>query len=166
MTTACIPINGPYQSPFFFFLNTGVSETAEELRDLLELTSRDCSISVTNDDSEIFQNLASLMESCSSDNWDGYDAKAIDFDSYSEATRFAQTFPKTIPLPDVTVEPDGEIAFEWYRQPRRVFSISIGSRNVITFAGLFGLNKVNGEEYFGDEIPKTILDNLERLYSS
>jgi len=166
MTTACIPINGPYQSPFFFFLNTGVSETAEELRDLLELTSRDCSISVTNDDSEIFQNLASLMESCSSDNWDGYDAKAIDFDSYAEATRFAQTFPKTIPLPDVTVEPDGEIAFEWYRQPRRVFSISIGSRNVITFAGLFGLNKVNGEEYFGDEIPKTILDNLERLYSS
>ena len=96
----------------------------------------------------------------------GDDAKAIDFDSYSEATRFAQTFPKTIPLPDVTVEPDGEIAFEWYRQPRRVFSISIGSRNVITFAGLFGLNKVNGEEYFGDEIPKTILDNLERLYSS
>ena len=73
MTTACIPINGPYQSPFVFFLDTGVSETAEKLRDLLELTSRDCSISVTNDDSEIFQNLEGLIESCSSDNWDGYD---------------------------------------------------------------------------------------------
>jgi len=43
---------------------------------------------------KIFQNLEGLIESCSSDNWDGYDAKAIDFDSYTEATRFAQALTK------------------------------------------------------------------------
>jgi len=165
MTTTCIPSNYHYQSPFFFSSDRGMSETAAVLHRALERFSRDGSMSFTNDDSEIFEELEDLLEECSSANWDGYGAEALSLDSYTEAIRFIMALPKTIPLPEATVEPDGEIAFEWFKGPRRIFSVSIGNRNVVTYAGLFSFNKVNGEEYFGDEIPKTIMDNLERLFS-
>jgi hypothetical protein len=162
MTAACIPIS--YNNPFFLPTGRGVSETAGKLDEIVEKMLRDCSPSVILDKDTLLQEINEVFEECSVDNWDGYDAKAIDYDSYIEAIRFARSLPTTIPLPEIAVDPDGEVSFEWYQGPRRVFIMSIGSRNEIIYAGLFGFNKVNGTECFYDEIPKTILDNLDRLF--
>lgn len=161
MNAACITIS--YNNPFFPPTGRGVSETAGKLVEIEENILRDCSHSVILDKDTLLQEINEVFEECSVDNWDGYDAKAIDYDSFIEAIRFARSLPTTIPLPETAVDTDGEVSFEWYKGPRRVFTISIGSRNEIIYAGLFGFNKVNGTEYFYDEIPKTILDNLDRL---
>ncbi len=163
MNAACIPI--AYRNPFFLPTGRGVSETAEILDKIIEKMLKDCSPSVTIDKDALIQEFDDVFEECSVDNWDGYDAKAISIDSCREAIRFVRSLPTMIPLPEIAVDPDGEVALEWYEGPRKVFTVSIGSRNEITYAGLFGFNKVNGTECFYDEIPKAILDNLDRLFS-
>jgi len=154
-----------YRNPFFLPTGRGVSETAEILDKIIEKMLKDCSPSVTIDKDALIQEFDDVFEECSVDNWDGYDAKAISIDSCREAIRFVRSLPTMIPLPEIAVDPDGEVALEWYEGPRKVFTVSIGSRNEITYAGLFGFNKVNGTECFYDEIPKAILDNLDRLFS-
>jgi hypothetical protein len=125
----------------------------------------DCSQSVVISVNESLQELYSLCGECISENWDGYGAQPVDPNSFNEAERFIRALPTTIPEPEIAVDPDGEISLEWYLEPRKVFSVSIGKRNEITYAGLYGLNKTYGREYFGDEIPKAVLDNLDRLFS-
>jgi len=164
MNIACIPMN--YRNPFFMPIDRGVSETAAILQKAVEEMLGDCSRSVTLDDQSIMNALSEVLEECSVDNWDGYGAKAISIESYRNAQLFVMTLPTTIPFPEISVDPDGEVSFEWYRGPRMVFSLSIGAHNEISYAGLFGHNKVNGKEHFYDEIPKAIFDNLDRLLSN
>ncbi len=163
MTVACIPIQS--KSPFFAPLDRGVSEGALALRNFAQKMLEDCSQSVIINTTKSLHELYNLLDECSDANWDGYGALPINLDSFNEADRFIQALPTTIREPEVDVDPDGEISLEWHLEPRKVLSVSIGKRNEITYAGLFGPNKTYGREYFDDEIPKAILDNLDRLFS-
>ncbi len=163
MTAACIPLQ--YNRPFFFPTNRGVSDDVQALNLFVEEMFEDCSQSVIISANESLQELYNLWGECSSENWDGYGAQPVDPDSFNEAERFIRALPTTIREPEVAVDPDGEISLEWYFEPRKVFSVSIGKRNEITYAGLYGLNKTYGREYFDDEIPKAIFYNLDRLFS-
>ncbi len=98
-------------------------------------------------------------------NWNGYGARMVQEHTYESALRFLRSLPKSVPPPEVSVEPDGEIAFDWHLEGVGTFSVSVGPSSVLNYAGLFGRNKVHGTEYWGDEIPKPIIDNLARLYS-
>jgi hypothetical protein len=162
MTAACVPLQ--YNSPFLIPTDRGVSDDAQALNLFFEELIEDCSPSVSIGSSESLQGLYNLWEECVAENWDGYGAQPIDRDSFREAERFIRALPTTVFEPEVDVDPDGEISLEWYLEPRKVFSVSIGRRNEITYAGLFGINKTYGREYFDDEIPKAVFDNLDRLF--
>ncbi len=163
MTTACIPLQ--YNNPFFIPTDRGASDDAQALNLFVEEMLEDCSQSVIISANESLQELYDVWEECVSENWDGYGAQPVDLNSFNEAERFIRALPTTVREPEIAVDPDGEISLEWYLEPRKVFSISIGKRNEITYAGLYGPNKTYGREYFDDEIPKAIFDNLDRLFS-
>jgi len=163
MTAACIPLQ--YNSPFFLPTDRGVSDGVQALNLFVEEMFEDCSQSVIINANESLQELYNLLEECSTENWDGYGAQPVNPDSFNEAERFIRALPTTVSEPKVAVDPDGEISLEWYFEPRKVFSVSIGKRNEIKYAGLYGLNKTYGREYFDDEIPKAIFDNIDRLFS-
>ncbi len=114
---------------------------------------------------EALQSLNEVFEECSEEGWDGYDALPITEDAYFEAVKLIKSLPLTaFPMPEVTPEPNGEIGLEWYRKERQVFVASVSGRNEIVYAGLLGVNKSHGTEYFGDSLPSVILENLKRLY--
>ncbi|QXD13983.1 hypothetical protein GQ464_010985 [Rhodocaloribacter litoris] len=148
--------------------SAGVSEEALELQDcfagVLDSLFRNVTLGEPLEKAQ--ESLEEIFEDCSVENWDGYGAAAVSLDSYLEARRFLGLLPMTFPMPDVTVEPEGVIAFEWYNGPKRVFAVGIGRDGLLTYAGLFGINKTHGTEYFGDEIPETILNNLRRLFAN
>ena len=73
--------------------------------------------------------------------------------------------PSTVPAPEVAVEPDGMVAFEWYEEPRWVFSVSFETNGELVYAGLFGNSKTHGMECFGEQLPQSILDSIHRVYS-
>lgn len=115
---------------------------------------------------DVLQTLYEIFEECSQEGWDGYDAVPITEEAYLEARRLLLSLPITsfIPLPEVTPEPNGTISLEWSKGNRQIFIASVSGKHEITFAGLFGINKIHGTEYFGDQLPQLIIENLRRLY--
>jgi len=107
--------------------------------------------------------LIELFREVSSPNWDGYGAKPVSFESYCKAEDFLKLLPSSLGLPDLSAHPDGEIAFEWRGQPRKILTISLGAKGIINFAGLFGGKERHGVEYFVDEIPFEILGLFDKL---
>jgi len=114
---------------------------------------------------DVLQSLASLFEECSEEDWDGNEASPITEDAYLEARRLISNLPINLHMPEVVPEPSGEIGLEWSKGKDRTFVLSLSGRNEIVYAGLFGINKVHGVEYFGDTLPSAILENLRRLYT-
>jgi hypothetical protein len=114
---------------------------------------------------DVLQSLEDLFKECSETGWDGNEASPITEDAYVEARRLISNLPINLRMPEVVPEPSGEIGLEWSRGKDRVFILSLSGKNEIVYAGLFGINKVHGVEYFGDMVPSTILENLRRLYA-
>ena len=112
-----------------------------------------------------YEELDSACEEASRENWDGYGAAAAQSPSYSHAATFLAALPLGVPLPEIGLDPDGEVSFTWQRSPRLIFSISFSPDGVISYAGLYGRNKTHGTETFISAVPNGIFDNIDRLYS-
>ena len=111
-----------------------------------------------------YQDIHRIYRECSQADWDGYDAIPISKLTFLEAVKLAELLPSDLPLPEVIPEPTGEIAFEWYKGKKHVFVISVGGNNSISYAGLFGeYSRTHGSEYFSDELPQLVIDNVLRL---
>jgi hypothetical protein len=106
--------------------------------------------------------VSEAFETASGEGWDGYDGVPVSLETLGYARRFVWALPSSVPMPEVVVEPDGEISFEWSDSPKWVFSVSIGPRGELAYAGLFGRKKTYGTDQFVDEIPTTILRSLGR----
>lgn len=168
MSTAILSTDG---TSFSIFPGSGSGPNFEELENYYEKLKekfQEFRVSETlgRPREEALQSLNEVFEECSEEGWDGYDALPITEDAYIEAIRFIESLPLTsfIPMPEIVPEPSGEIGLEWYRGKRQVFVASVRGRNEIVYAGLFGVNKPHGTEYFGDTLPSVILENLKRLY--
>ena len=119
----------------------------------------------TNEDSYLIQEIQGLYREYSENNWDGYGADRISPGAYLEAKKVAGLLPPDLPVPDVMPEPNGNIAFEWYRSKRYIFVLSVEGSSVINYAGLSGrVSKVHGSEHFTDEIPASILERIHNLF--
>lgn len=109
--------------------------------------------------------LRATWEECSEKGWDGYSAKPISGMTLLYAQRFLRSLPSELPGPEVSADNDGEVSFEWYGGPRRVFSVSVGSSGDLTYAGLFGdIEKHHGVIRFKDMIPSRVLDLIRSVY--
>jgi hypothetical protein len=115
-----------------------------------------------------FNMLNSLFDVCleaSSENWDGYSAKAISQKTCNNAIKFIRMLPVDFPIPKIDAESNGGILVEWHRNVGQIFSAIIEDDSQITYAGIFSGNKTYGVEYFENEIPKPILEGIQRVYS-
>jgi hypothetical protein len=83
-----------------------------------------------------------------------------------DISRFTEMLPPDIPAPDVSLDPDGDISLEWYKNPTCVFSISFRGGGLLFYAGLFGLeltDHVYGRELVGDSINSEIIRNIRKV---
>jgi len=97
------------------------------------------------------------------EDWDGEGSSRVEPSTYAYADQFLQLLPSSVSLPEITVDSDGEILFEWDRGRRQVFSVSVGRDGTLTFAGLFGHSKIHGTEHLREALPSIISDCLEPL---
>jgi hypothetical protein len=102
-------------------------------------------------------------EEASEPGWDGYGALPVNDDSRRLAYKFMKIIPESYPLPDVAVDPDGDVSFDWNNESKESFAVSVSGEGMLSFAGLFRRGKVHGSEEFSGEIPKPILLYLERF---
>lgn len=133
------------------------------------LTSKDAYVDSSPWLGEAISRLIQASEDAGAEDWDGEGAARVQQASVHYAARVLNLlacdpfFPE---VPEVSVDPDGEIALSWQRVSRLVFSISVGPNGALSYAGLFGPNETYGTEVLGGTLPKAIAANLARLLSA
>lgn len=145
--------------------SSGVSDEANRVRDLFCETRERfwSSVSLGSSRKECLNQLLDICLEAAAPGWDGNGAQCLESDAPNTAYSFINAIPSNVPMPEVGADPDGEISLDWYVGPRRQFSISLGKRSVLSYAGLFGSDKVAGSERFQGAIPRNLLDYIKRV---
>lgn len=138
-----------------------VSESLDDIRKKVKIDNESFGASLT----EALKDLDEVALDASVDNWDGYDAKKINKNSYLDAQKFLNNLPVGVCMPEISVHPDGEVTFEWFKKKGQILSLSISPDEEIAYAFRKGLDKEYGKKYFGDDIPETILEKIKKLSS-
>ena len=154
-----------YTGGVFEFINSGgVSEEAIRISSLFEHSREQLrsQISLGSAREECRDQLLDAWSRAANDNWDGYGGRAAQRDAVTNAYKLIDAFPSNLQMPEVSVDPDGEISFDWFGGRRRQFSLSIGTDSVLSYAGLFGTAKVSGSERFEGGMPPVLLEYIKR----
>ena len=102
-----------------------------------------------------------IMALLSSDNADNENVP-VTLDTAQQAMTFAMLLPKSLPIPGVAADPDGEISFDWIGKAGKMFSVSIGADGRISYAGRFSdKSKTHGIEQLSETCPRQILVGIE-----
>lgn len=143
-----------------------LSEEAQIIRQLIsDASAFSGSMAVGEPRRTVQEALDAAYAAAQVENWDGEGSARVESSTYVYASQFIRLLPSTAPLPEVTADIDGEILFEWDQGRRRIFSVSVGRDGTLTFAGLFGHNKIHGTEHLREALPVVISDYLARLSS-
>lgn len=90
-------------------------------------------------------------------------SEAVREETAQQALIFAMLLPKSLPLPEVAQDPDGEISFDWIGKSGKMFSVSVGPDGTISYAGWFSdKSKVDGVEQLSERCPREILLGIEK----
>lgn len=114
----------------------------------------------------LYRDLYRIYRECCESDWDSEGSEPINEQTFLEALTLLDQLPPDLPLPEIMPEPAGNVAFEWYKGKKNIYVISVGGKNHIEYAGLFGAHsKTYGAEYFSGELPELILSHIIRLFS-
>jgi hypothetical protein len=111
----------------------------------------------------LWNDLFEVSEVAGEAGWDGYGAEQVGPEVYLKAYEFIESLPSGIPLPTITPEADGHIAFEWHTSLRRTLSVSVSPEGNLYFSALLGPDSQYGTETCSGELPKPILDLIFRV---
>ena len=90
----------------------------------------------------------------------GRDEPRADLRAVEHALVFLELLPDETPEPEMVVESDGEIAFDWDAGRRATFSVSIGPDGTLRYGGLFGYRTRSGTDQLVTSIPREILEHI------
>ena len=83
-----------------------------------------------------------------------------------ETIDFLKKLPSTLPIPEVILEPNGDLALEWFVSNYYSFLVGFSGKGIITYAGLFGRGqKTYGTELVSEAIPSSVVENIRRVLS-
>ena len=145
--------------------STARSEPAERLAQLAEDTRMHLldSYTMRSAAERALNELEKVRDEASFPGWNGYGAKPMHPEAYSNAKLFLEALPTMAPFPEVSADPDGDVALDWSFGPRKALSISISSTGRCTFAWMHGHRTYRGTDWLADEIPSNIAQALWQL---
>ncbi len=82
-----------------------------------------------------------------------------------EQVAAGKSFAKALahqPTPDITVDNDGDLSFEWY-SVRGVLELSIDGERYLSYAGLGDDLDMHGSCYFTGELPDEVREAIQRV---
>jgi hypothetical protein len=107
--------------------------------------------------------LDEIAQEASVPNWDGYDALPANTLALSKAKEVITILPAELPLPFVSVEPDGCISLDWLMAKSRVFTMSLGSSGSIPYAWIDGTSRGHAVEEFDGKLPSRVISEIKRI---
>lgn len=112
----------------------------------------------------ILDALDELMARGSAANWDGYGAPPVEPLAKAGAKHFIDLLGAKLPEPEVALAP-GAITFDWYINPRWIFSVSVSDDRKVHYAGLFGTDKMSGTVELTGALPEIMELGIRRAAS-
>lgn len=107
--------------------------------------------------------MMSLVRSTSQGNCDTETAPVSE-STMREAVKFALLLPKSLPIPEISADPDGDISFDWVNRAGFMFSVSVSATGRLAYAGRFGeKSRVHGIEQLSEACPHEILRGIEKV---
>lgn len=88
-------------------------------------------------------------------------------ESYALAMAFVDALPSTAPTPEVTVDDEGELIFDWFADNGRMLSVCVRHDGRLAYAARFGANRsFHGSVVMGMAIPQEIMAAINSLHRS
>lgn len=138
--------------------STALSPTAESLsRALSEAFSSRSSVMVRGPQ-DVRRDLLKAMTAAADD------GVFVTPDAYERASCVLSALPAKFPKPEIVVESDGEIAFDWDAGARRLLSVSVGDSAMLGYAALVGPEPTHGKVAFAGAFPVALTFLLRRIY--
>ena len=94
------------------------------------------------------------------------DDEMFDVRPFIRARRLLDTLPNGLPIPEVGLDPDGEVSLDWIRSNRTLVSVSAGVTDDLSFAARFDDGTSYGVIRHTAAFPLAVVDMLRRLYRS
>lgn len=146
--------------------NQAFSDEARRIRQLIhDATEFPDSLVVGEPTRSEQEALDAVYEEAQIDDWDGEGSARVESSTYEYARQFIRLIPPTVTRPEIAADVDGELLFEWERDPRQTFSVSVGRDGTLSYAGLFGYEKIHGTVHFREALAKVISDCLAHFSS-
>src|SRR5262245_1263733 len=112
---------------------------------------------------EAIEELWDVWTDCRQANWDGFDALAVEQDTYTAAFLLIESLPLGFPRPSIGAEPDGQLTLEWHKSQRRTLSVSVDPDGLLHYAGHYGPNKRFGTLAFFSTAPSELTQLVRDL---
>ena len=143
-------------------MSDGVGVIKENALDLFKHVESSRALLGSKEDA--LNRLYELAARCTEAGWDSYDAEAVSQSAVKRSANFIRRLPEDLPLPEISVEPDGEIALDWSPTPTQTFSVSIGTADRMACAWVNGAEHGHAVTYSNNgEIPLRILQEIQRI---
>ncbi len=145
--------------------STARSESAKRLAEIVEQARMHLldSYTVRRWAESALQELDETRTEASVKGWDGYGAEPMDPDAYINARLFLEGMPTTAPAPEISADPDGDVALDWSFGPCKALSVSISRTGRCSFAWMRGHRTYRGTDWLDDGVPGSIADALWQL---
>ncbi|MDP2957933.1 MAG: hypothetical protein Q8N53_16010 [Longimicrobiales bacterium] len=88
----------------------------------------------------------------------------LDPRAFARVRDLLDSLPHAFPVPEVGLDPDGEIALDWIRPDHTMVSLSLGGEGDVSYAGLFRDGTARGMLRLGMGFPSSLTTLLRRLY--
>lgn len=144
MTTLAWPTSGfAFFSPFL-----GVSADARRTESITRRVTHDVRVAPASAMSPFLSELLTLARE------DGVDPATL-----VSAMDFAYLLPADVSRPEISIDPDGEVAFDWGNEDG-IVSVSVGPTGRLVYAAELGGRPTSGTEQLPGEMPAALRASL------
>jgi len=120
----------------------------------------DGSITIGAKQASLFHCITATRATAAVVDWDGEGGSPIVRETVNAAIHLLHALPVTLPPPEISPEPTGEIAFEWYKDRNHVVVLAVDGA-YIRWSALTGPDKpMSGAEPFTKTVPAAALDAI------
>jgi hypothetical protein len=88
----------------------------------------------------------------------------VDPRTFAHARDLLESLPHGFAVPEVAVDPDGEIAFDWISPDRTMVSVSVGVGRDMSYAANLRDGTAHGTMRLAIGFPSRLTELLRRLY--
>lgn len=115
------------------------------------------------DNVRLERELADILQECSKEDWDGYNAKPIDRASVNHVWHFLEKLPAGISYPELCAEPNGDLTMVWLKRGYHLI-IGIDNAGQIAWGGTSPKGgHMYGDAIFDSDIPEELVDLLHSV---